>query len=206
MAANDRVTREALGLLSGESLSVQRHARELLIPQAGNFSTLKRMAIMIASALDEGRQRGSVHQHAQLWHMYRVVESAALSETRDLEFSGRCWGYPIRVGWLGRVRRRSSLQDWLPFIAIAVLSMRHVVDVGEQPDAGVAGTRSRRWGTVLDEQRPGRLPRPQRGPRSRPGSSSRTWEKEVVAVGTPGPPPRAAEKTNEPGRPCSCCP
>ena len=50
MAANDRVTREALGLLPGESLSVQRHARELLIPQAGNFSTL----IMIAGALDEG--------------------------------------------------------------------------------------------------------------------------------------------------------
>ena len=86
VAANDRVTREALGLLPGESLSVQRHARELLIPQAGNFSTLKRMAIMIAGALDEGRQRGSVHQHALLWHMYRVVESAALSETRDLEF------------------------------------------------------------------------------------------------------------------------
>ena len=32
-AANDRVTREALGLLPGESLSVQRHARELLIPE-----------------------------------------------------------------------------------------------------------------------------------------------------------------------------
>ena len=78
VGANDRVTREALGLLPGESLSVQRHARELLIPQVGNFSTLKRMAIMIAGALDEGRQRGSVHHHALLWHMYCVSESAAL--------------------------------------------------------------------------------------------------------------------------------
>ena len=98
VAANDRVTREALGLLPGESLSVQRHARELLIPQAGNFSTLKRMAIMIAGALDEGRQRGSVHQHALLWHMYRVVESAALSETRDLEFGWPLLGLPDPCG------------------------------------------------------------------------------------------------------------
>ena len=34
VATNDRVTREALGLLPGESLSVQRHARELLIPHS----------------------------------------------------------------------------------------------------------------------------------------------------------------------------
>ena len=80
---------------------------------------------MIAGALDEGRQRGSVHQHALLWHMYRVIESAALSETHDLE----C------VGWLGQGWLRSSLQDWLLFIAIAVLSIRHVVDSGEGPDA-----------------------------------------------------------------------
>ena len=98
VAANDRVTREAVGLLPGESLSVQRHARELLIPQAGNFSSLKRMAIMIAGALDEGRQRGSVHQHALLWHMYRVIGSAVLSETHDLEFGWPLLGLPDPCG------------------------------------------------------------------------------------------------------------
>ena len=98
VAANDRVTREALGLLPGESLSVQRHAWELFIPQAGNISTLKRMAIMIAGALDEGRQRGSVHQHALLWHMYRVIEPAALSETHDLEFGWPLLGLPDPFG------------------------------------------------------------------------------------------------------------
>ena len=132
VAANDRVTREALGLLPGESLSVQRHARELLIPQAGNFSTLKRMAIMIAGALDEGRQRGAVDQHALLWHMYRVIESAALSEAAR----PRVW---VGCGTTARGWRRSSLQGWLLFIAIAVLSMRHVVDAGGGPDAGSGG-------------------------------------------------------------------
>ena len=123
VAANDRVTREALGLLPGESLSVQRHARELLIPQAGNFSTLKRMAIMIAGALDEGRQRGSAHQHALLWHVYRVIQSAALSETHDLEFGWPLlglpdpWGVarpglaPIKSAGLAAFRRDRSALD-----------------------------------------------------------------------------------------------
>ena len=93
-----------------------------------------------------------------------------------------------RVGWLGWGWRRSSLQDRLLFIAIAVLSMRHVVDAGEGSDAGVAGARSRRSGTK-DEQRPGQPPRLQRGPRSRPRNSSRTVERGVVAVGAAGPPP-----------------
>ena len=73
VAANDRVTREALGLLREESLSVQRRARR-------------------------GQTASSVHQHALLWHMYRVVESAALSETRDLEFGWPLLGLPDSCG------------------------------------------------------------------------------------------------------------
>ena len=53
---------------------------------------------MIVGVLDEGRQRGSVHQHTLLWRMNRVVESAALSETRDLEFGWPLLGLPDPCG------------------------------------------------------------------------------------------------------------
>ena len=50
---------------------------------------------------------------------------------------------------------------------------------GRGAGRGTGGNEIEEVGDGLDEQRPGRLPRRQRGPQSRPGSSSRTWEKEV---------------------------
>ena len=111
VAANDSVTREVLGLLPGESLSVQRHARELLIPQAGNFSTLKRMAIMIAGALDEGRQRGSVHRHGRISRPLRNagprVWVAVAGATRSV-WSGSAGSGADRVCWTGCLPSRSQ--------------------------------------------------------------------------------------------------
>eukprot|EP00974_Lingulodinium_polyedra_P016467 1595457-Lingulodinium_polyedra.AAC.1 len=48
------------------------------------------MAAILAAALDEGRARGPQHQHAFLYHAYRVVEMAAATEGHDL-----AWGWPL---------------------------------------------------------------------------------------------------------------
>ena len=89
-AANDEAIRAALNVLPGESWSVSRHAEVRLLPHAGSFLTLKRVAVMLAAALDEGRMRGLEHQHAFLYHAYRVVEAAVLTEGHDLS-----WAWPL---------------------------------------------------------------------------------------------------------------
>ena len=89
-AANDQAIKEALGTLPGETWSVGRHAERFVVPHAGNFLTLKRIAAILAAALDEGRTRGLVHQHAFLYHAYRVVEAASVSEGHDMG-----WAWPL---------------------------------------------------------------------------------------------------------------
>eukprot|EP00973_Karenia_brevis_P085308 11839085-Karenia_brevis.AAC.1 len=83
IAANERAIKQVLGVLAGESWSVTRHTRQELMPQCGNFTTLKRILAVLSAALDEGRSRGALHQHAFLWHAYRVFEAAALSEGHE---------------------------------------------------------------------------------------------------------------------------
>lgn len=90
IAANKEAIRESLGTLPGESWSHRLHAERHLLPHAGSFTTLKRMATILAAALDEGRVRGAAHQHAFLYHAYRVVESACLDGGHDM-----AWGWPL---------------------------------------------------------------------------------------------------------------
>lgn len=77
--ANDRAIQESLGAYAGEAWAYQRHARQCLVPECGNWATLKRLLVAVAAAIDEGRVRGPLHQHAMMIHIYRVLESTALS-------------------------------------------------------------------------------------------------------------------------------
>ena len=90
VASNEQAIREQMRSLPGEAWSVSRHAEREVLPYCGSFVTLKRMVAILAAALDEGRTRGALHQHAFLYHAYRVVESAAVSEGHDL-----AWGWPL---------------------------------------------------------------------------------------------------------------
>jgi hypothetical protein len=90
IAANEVSIKQTLGTLPGETWSVSRHAAAHLLPHAGTFLTLKRMATILAAALDEGRTRGGLHQHAFLYHAYRVVEGAVNSDGHDLG-----WAWPL---------------------------------------------------------------------------------------------------------------
>lgn len=90
IAANDQAVKEALGTLPGETWSVGRHAERFVLPHAGNFLTLKRLGAILAYALDEGRTRGLLHQHAFLYHAYRVVEAASINEGHDMG-----WAWPL---------------------------------------------------------------------------------------------------------------
>ena len=60
----------------------------------GNFATLSRMLTIMSAALDEGRLRGAVVQRAFLWHAYRVLELAAVSEGHDLAYGWPLLGIP----------------------------------------------------------------------------------------------------------------
>lgn len=90
IASNEEAVREAMGTLPGESWTMRLHAERHLLSHAGNFTTLRRVAVILAAALDEGRLRGAQHQHAFLYHAYRVVELACLDEHHDL-----AWGWPM---------------------------------------------------------------------------------------------------------------
>ena len=79
-----------MGALPGDSWCVRLHAERHLLPAAGSFTTLKRMSMMIACALDEGRTRGGQAQHAFLYQCYRVCELACLEDGHELEF-----GWPL---------------------------------------------------------------------------------------------------------------
>ena len=84
IAANERGVREGLGVLSNEPWSVLRHARSEVLPHAGSFLTLKRIIVVLAAAIDEGRTRGALQQQAFLWHAYRVFEGDAQSSSHNL--------------------------------------------------------------------------------------------------------------------------
>eukprot|EP00971_Amphidinium_carterae_P296090 5881307-Amphidinium_carterae.1 len=87
IAASEKAAKESLQVMPGESWSVTRHANTALMPHCGNFVTLKRCIAMVSAALDEGRTRGYAQQHALLWHIYRVLESAAVSERHDMSYA-----------------------------------------------------------------------------------------------------------------------
>ena len=94
VAANEAAVRESLNALPGDAWSMKAHAEKYVIPQAGTFTTLKRMAAILAAALDEGRARGPMHQHAFLFHAYRVIEGAATSVEHDLSYAWPLLGIP----------------------------------------------------------------------------------------------------------------
>ena len=56
--------------LPGESWSRQRNAREHLLHHCGHFRTLRRVVVMVAGALDEGRIGGFERQHAMLCQIW----------------------------------------------------------------------------------------------------------------------------------------
>ena len=78
--------KEQLGVLEGEAWSWKRHAESELIPQCGNFQTLKRMLAMVSTALDEGRVYGATAQAAFLVHMYRVLEATARDPAHEMQW------------------------------------------------------------------------------------------------------------------------
>ena len=85
-----RGVREDLMTLPGESWSWQRHAKEHLLHHCGHFRTLRRVIVMVAGALDEGRIGGFERQHATLCQICGILESAAKDSGHDL-----AWRWPL---------------------------------------------------------------------------------------------------------------
>ena len=63
-----------------------------ILPPAGNFKTLRRAAVMVATALDEGRSYSLERQHAYLVLGLAVLEAAAKDATHDLAWFGPLLG------------------------------------------------------------------------------------------------------------------
>ena len=70
--------------LPSESWSWQRHAKEHLLHHCGHLRTLRRVIVMMAGALDEGRFGGFERQHVHV-----ILESGAKDNGHDL-----VWGWP----------------------------------------------------------------------------------------------------------------
>ena len=66
-ASSEELLKEEMHVLPNESWSVTRHAEQEVIPACGTFTTLKRLIIMLAGAIDEGRTVSLESQHAMLW-------------------------------------------------------------------------------------------------------------------------------------------
>ena len=89
IAAHETRVREDLMTLPRESWSWQRHAKEHLLHHCGHFRTLRRVIVMVAGALDEGRIGGFERQHATLCQICGILESAAKDSGHDL-----AWTWP----------------------------------------------------------------------------------------------------------------
>ena len=87
VAASERATKEALGVLSGEAWTAGRYVREQVLPECGSFTTLKRALVALAAIVDEGRAHGGLRQRALAWHTLRVFEVAAMTPGHDLGFA-----------------------------------------------------------------------------------------------------------------------
>ena len=101
-------------MLEGEAWSFRRHGEQELIPMCGNFSTLKRIIMMLACALDEGRAYGAEAQTAFLLHAYRVAEATARDPQHEMQWPWPLLGVPDPAG-----RPRAS---WAPGESAAVVA------------------------------------------------------------------------------------
>ena len=105
---------EQLGVLEGEAWSFRRHAEQELVPACGNFSTLKRMLMILAAVLDEGRAYGASAQTAMLVHAYRVLEATARDPQHEMQWPWPLLGIPDPAG-----RQRAA---WAPGESAAVVA------------------------------------------------------------------------------------
>ena len=90
VAAHEGIVRDRLNVLPGESWSWHRYTEKEILPFAGNFKTLRRAAVLVASALDEGRSHSYERQHAFLVQALSVLESASKDPDHDL-----AWSWPL---------------------------------------------------------------------------------------------------------------
>ena len=89
----------------GESWSWQRHAKAHLLHHCGHFRTLRRVIVMVAGALDEGRIGGFERQHVMLCQIYGILESAAKDSGHDLVWVGPCSECPTPTPDQTSIRR-----------------------------------------------------------------------------------------------------
>jgi len=90
VAAHEGIVRDRLHVLPGESWSWSRYTEKEVLPFAGNFKTLRRAAVLVASALDEGRSYSYERQHAFLVQALSVLEAAAKDPEHDV-----AWSWPL---------------------------------------------------------------------------------------------------------------
>ena len=90
VAAHEEMVKQELGVAEGGAWTWRRYGEEQILPHCGNFTTLKRLAVILTRALDEGRQGSLMQQHAFLAQAISVVEGAAKDPAHDLG-----WGWPL---------------------------------------------------------------------------------------------------------------
>jgi len=152
IGSHESIAKERLGALTGDSWTWRRYVAQELLPFCGNFVTLKRLVVMLAGALDEGRQGSLLQQHAYLTQALAVAEGAAKDPNHDLG-----WGWPM-LGLPDPGER--PIAHWAPVESSAVAAFhkeqmtlaearkRHHVGAGREGDAAAASSSSADGGSV----------------------------------------------------------
>ena len=129
--AAEAIAKEQLGVLAGESWNWRRHAESELLPACGNFSTLKRMLVLVAACLDEGRVYGLEQQQALLQHAYKVLEATARDPSHEMQ-----WSWPL-LGIADPAGRQRS--NWAPGEAAALVAYHRDEAALEESKRKLAG-------------------------------------------------------------------
>lgn len=129
--AAEAIAKEQLGVLSGEAWNWRRHVESELLPVCGNFSTLKRMLVLVAACLDEGRVYGLEQQQALLQHVYKVLEATARDPAHEMQ-----WSWPL-LGITDPAGRPRS--NWAPGEAAALVAFHRDEAALEESKRKLAG-------------------------------------------------------------------
>ena len=90
LLAFERSIKKTLGVLPGEAWTVQRHAKEQVMPAAGNHGALKRTILILAHLLDLARTEEPARAFAFAAQAYKAAHAAALHPSKEWRY-----GWPL---------------------------------------------------------------------------------------------------------------
>ena len=116
--ASETAARDDARLAPSEGFSFSSHTEKDVLPDCGQFLTLKRFLVIMAGVIDEGRNYGLEAQNAMLHQAYKVLKDTARHPSHDM-----AWGWPL-LGLQDPSGRRTAGSTFAPAES-AVIAQYH---------------------------------------------------------------------------------